>query len=79
MVLPFSNNIGFLFDGRCLYNSFVAENAGIPPDIEVRQDAKSLNDGKDPQLERAVLELMNQLGVKKEIKVPPFKEPAKGN
>jgi len=60
-------------------NSFVAENAGIPPDIEVRQDAKSLNDGKDPQLERAVLELMSQLGVKKEIKVPPFKEPAKGN
>jgi len=60
-------------------NSFVAENIGIAPDIEVRQNAKSLNIGTDPQLERAVFELMNQLGVKKDIQAPPFKEPAKGN
>ena len=60
-------------------NSFVAENIGIVPDIEGRQNAKSLNIGTDPQLERAVSELMNQLGVKKDIQAPPFKEPAKGN
>ena len=60
-------------------NKFVAENIGVPPDIEVRQDAKSLNAGSDPQLERAVTELMKQLGTKKEIKVPPFNTPATGN
>jgi len=60
-------------------NVFVGENVGIPPDIEVRQDAKSLSTGGDPQLERAVSELMKQLGAKKEIKVPPFNTPAKGN
>jgi tricorn protease len=62
-----------------IHNKFIAENEGVAPDIEVRQDANSLNKGKDPQLERAVLELMQQLGVKKEIIVPPFNKPAKGN
>ena len=60
-------------------NKFIAENVGVPPDIEVRQDAKSLNAGSDPQLEHAVTELMKQLGTKKEIKVPPFNTPATGN
>lgn len=60
-------------------NKFIAENIGVPPDIEVRQDAKSLSQGKDPQLERAVSELMKQLGTKKEIKVPAFPKPATGN
>jgi tricorn protease len=60
-------------------NVFIGENVGIPPDIEVRQDAKSLKTGGDPQLERAVSELMKQLGPKKTIKVPPFNSPAKGN
>ena len=62
-----------------IHNKFIAENEGVAPDIEVRQDANSLNKGEDPQLERAVLELMQQLGVKKEIIVPPFNKPAKGN
>ncbi|MCA0154400.1 S41 family peptidase [Winogradskyella vincentii] len=60
-------------------NKFIAENVGVPPDIEVRQDAKSLNQGGDPQLERAVEELMKQLGTKREIKVPPYNKPANGN
>lgn len=60
-------------------NKWIAENEGVPPDIEVRQDAKSLSQGKDPQLERAVAEVMTQLGPKKEIKVPPFSKPATGN
>ncbi|WP_431159366.1 S41 family peptidase [Winogradskyella poriferorum] len=60
-------------------NKFIAENIGVPPDIEVRQDAKSLNSGNDPQLERGVQELMKLLGTKREIKVPPFNKPATGN
>ncbi|WP_179352657.1 S41 family peptidase [Winogradskyella vidalii] len=60
-------------------NKWVAENEGVAPDIEVRQDAKALSDGKDPQLEKAIEELMKQLGTKKEVKVPQYPQPAKGN
>jgi len=60
-------------------NEWVAENKGVPPDIEVRQDARSLSEGRDPQLERAVKELL--LLVEKEkirkITPPPFSTPAK--
>ncbi len=61
-------------------NEWVGENKGIAPDIFVRQDAKSLSQGRDPQLERAVKELMDLLpkqGVQK-IKPPKFLTPAKG-
>ena len=60
-------------------NKWIAENEGVAPDIEVRQDAKSLSKGNDPQLEKAVTELMKELGVKREIKTPQFLKPAKGN
>jgi tricorn protease len=60
-------------------NEWIAENKGIAPDIKVRQDAKSLSLGQDPQLQRAVQELMMQLKAKKEITPPPFPTPAKGN
>ncbi|MEO1030624.1 MAG: PDZ domain-containing protein [Bacteroidota bacterium] len=60
-------------------NEWIAENKGVAPDIEVRQDAKSLSEGKDPQLERAVAELIKQLGTKKTVKAPKFSKPAKGN
>ncbi len=60
-------------------NKWIAENKGVAPDIEVRQDAKALSNGSDPQLERAVEELMKQLGIKTEIKAPNFPLPAKGN
>lgn len=58
---------------------WVAENEGVAPDIEVRQDAQSLQAGKDPQLERAVKELLQILGNKPatEIKVPAYPTPAK--
>jgi tricorn protease len=58
---------------------WVAENEGVPPDIEVRQDAKSLQAGRDPQLERAVRELLQQLGKQPapEIRVPDYPSPAK--
>jgi len=39
----------------------------------------SLSQGKDPQLERAVAELMKQLSSKRKITPPPFSKPAKGN
>lgn len=60
-------------------NVFVAENEGVAPDIAVRQDARSLTDGKDPQLERAVQEVLRQLNGQSPVQVtpPPFNTPAK--
>lgn len=60
-------------------NKFIAENIGVTPDIKIRQDAKALSLGNDPQLEKAVEELMKQLGNKREIKAPKFPQPATGN
>jgi tricorn protease len=40
---------------------FVIEGYGVDPDIEVENDPKSVLAGKDPQLERAVAEVMKQL------------------
>ncbi|NVK53552.1 MAG: PDZ domain-containing protein, partial [Flavobacteriaceae bacterium] len=60
-------------------NEWVGENKGIAPDIAVRQDAKSLEQGNDPQLERAVKELLKQLKGKKTITPPPFSRPTKTN
>ncbi|MGC9344836.1 MAG: PDZ domain-containing protein, partial [Bacteroidales bacterium] len=57
---------------------WIGENKGIPPDIFVRQDAKSLEEGKDPQLERAVKEALKLLEEEEyEIRVPEFPKPAK--
>lgn len=62
-------------------NEWIAENKGIAPDIEVRQDGLSLSKGIDPQLERAVKEVLNMVEKKGEIKVehPPYSTPAKIN
>lgn len=57
---------------------WIGENKGIAPDIEVRQDAKALAAGRDPQLERAVEELLKLLEAEAvEIKIPEFSTPAK--
>lgn len=58
---------------------WVGENVGIAPDIFVRQDAKALSEGRDPQLERAVKELLQQLtGKENKINFPPsYPTPAK--
>ncbi len=57
---------------------WVAENKGVAPDIEVRQDAKSLAKGIDPQLVRAVEEVLKM--IEKENKIdsshPPYSTPA---
>ncbi|WP_299552634.1 S41 family peptidase [Seonamhaeicola sp.] len=60
-------------------NKWIGENIGIAPDIEVRQDARALSTGKDPQLERAVEELMKQLSTKRTITHPEYSSPATGN
>lgn len=62
-------------------NKFVAENEGVAPDIAVRQDAVSLSKGKDPQLERAVQEVLSMLKTQGSKKVipPPYSKPAKSN
>jgi tricorn protease len=43
---------------------WVIEGYGVDPDIEIENDPKSVIQGKDPQLERAVTEVMNKLKVK---------------
>src|SRR6056297_2008673 len=60
-------------------NRWIAENVGVVPDIAVRQDAVSLSKGNDPQLERAVAELLKQLGTRTTIVPPKFPSPATGN
>lgn len=57
---------------------WIAENKGVAPDIKVRQDAKALEQGKDPQLERAIKELLKQLPTKKKVVPPAFTKAAKG-
>jgi len=56
---------------------FVAENEGVPPDIEVWNDAKAVAEGRDPQLERAVAEVLRLLEANPPIEVerPPYPRP----
>jgi tricorn protease len=58
---------------------FIAENEGVPPDIEVLLDAKSVAAGRDPQLERAVQEALRLLREHPlpVVAVPPFSRPSK--
>ncbi len=60
-----------------LNNRYIAENEGVPPDIEVRLDARSVAEGRDPQLERGVeeaLRLLVEQGTRAVTK-PPFPRP----
>ena len=43
---------------------WIIEGYGVDPDIPVENDPKSVIDGRDPQLERAVAELLNRLKTK---------------
>lgn len=60
---------------------WIAENKGIAPDIEVRQTAKALNEGRDLQLEKAVEVLLNELKNTPKIDLthPAFSTPAKSD
>ncbi len=57
----------------------VAENEGVPPDIEVRMDARSVAQGRDPQLERAVQEALDAVAraALPEVEIPPYPRPAR--
>lgn len=59
-------------------NEWIAENEGVPPDIEVEQDARSVAEGRDPQLERAVEELLRMVEQtdRPSITPPPISTPA---
>ncbi len=50
------------------------ENRGVAPDIEVELDPKAVREGHDPQLERAVQVIMDELRKNPlpELKRPPF-------
>jgi tricorn protease len=65
------SNRGGLIDGggvsvpeSALVNTkgeYIIEGYGVDPDIEVENDPKSVISGKDPQLERAVAEIMKKM------------------
>jgi tricorn protease len=48
---------------------WIIENRGVTPDIDVENDPKSMIEGRDPQLERGIEEVM------KRVKASPKKWP----
>lgn len=72
---------GPLIDGGTVYvplqgtndreGNWVIEGRGVDPDIEVENDPKSVLEGRDPQLERGIAELM------KKIEADPRRLPAR--
>lgn len=60
-------------------NRYVAENEGVPPDIEVLLDARTTAEGRDPQLERGVEEVLRFLESQgtREVTRPPYPRPAR--
>jgi tricorn protease len=60
-------------------NAFIAENEGVPPDIEVFLDAQAVAEGRDPQLERGVQEALRLLREQGSVDVtnPPYPRPAR--
>jgi tricorn protease len=52
---------------------WIIEGYGVDPDIEVDNDPQSVISGKDPQLERAISEVMAKL--KTPVKLPPKPAP----
>ena len=58
---------------------WVAENEGVPPDIEIRMDARTVAQGRDPQLERAVKEALDAVAraALPDVELPPYPVPAR--
>jgi len=58
---------------------WVAEDEGVPPDLEVRMDARAVAEGRDPQLEPAIQEALD--AVEREglpqVELPPYPRPAR--
>lgn len=73
-------NRGTLIDGGTIFvpesafasakGEWIIEGYGVDPDIEVENDPKSVLAGRDPQLERAVAEIMKKLK-DRPVKLPP--------
>ena len=73
-------NRGTLIDGGSIFvpesafasakGEWIIEGYGVDPDIVVDNDPKSLIEGRDPQLERAVAEVMKKLK-DRPVKLPP--------
>jgi tricorn protease len=63
-------NVGFYTEKA----GFAVENEGVPPDIKVEQTPKLVLAGKDPQLDRAIEEIMKELkkNPQRKPKRPPF-------
>jgi len=63
-------NLGFWTEEE----GFGVENVGVPPDIEVEQLPALVREGRDPQLERAIAEILADLekNPRKPAKQPPF-------
>jgi tricorn protease len=53
--------------------NYIIEGIGVPPDIEVENDPKSVIEGRDPQLERAVAEIL--AAIEADPKVYPTRPP----
>jgi tricorn protease len=53
--------------------NYIIEGIGVPPDIEVENDPKSVIEGKDPQLERAVAGILDAM--ERDPKVYPTRPP----
>lgn len=57
-------------------NEWFIENKGVEPDVVVEQDPKSVNEGRDPQLEKATeiakKELSDHPPAPTQIALPPF-------
>jgi tricorn protease len=55
-------------------NGFGIENVGTPPDVEVEQWPSDVIEGKDPQLEKAIQIVMDQLKANppKKMETPPY-------
>lgn len=76
-----------LMDGGTIYvpeagtadaeGHWVIEGHGVDPDIEVENDPKSLIEGRDPQLERAVQEVMRAIEAHPVVRPPRPEAPVK--
>lgn len=59
--------------------TWIAENEGVPPDIQVWMDARAVAEGRDPQLERGVEEALRMLETQgvPTVTLPPYSTPAR--
>jgi tricorn protease len=56
---------------------YVIEGHGVDPDIIVENDAASVIDGRDPQLERGISEVMKALQANPKVLPPRPPDPVK--